>query len=102
MNRYRRKKMLVVDDDVQIADLIAEFCEFFWISTRVLSGGKNVLDVVKSYRPDLDTLDVLMPGVSGLEILSALKSDDETRSVPILIISAAYDSEIVGDCRLAQ
>ena len=87
-----QKKILVVDDEAPIADLIAEFCEIIGYKTRVIYNGKEVVNAVKQFCPDLITLDLNMPDVPGATILTVLKKDSDTRSIPVLIISSNVDS----------
>lgn len=88
MDASIKKKILVVDDESRIADMISDFCIAFGFETKILNGGKNIVEVIKSYSPDLITLDLLMPGLSGFEILRELKANEETKSIPIVIISS--------------
>ena len=88
----KRKKVLVVDDESPIAEMIAEFCQSFGFDTMILNSGEDVLKVVKSLRPDLITLDLIMSEVSGIEVLEALKADEETRNVPVIVISSLGNS----------
>lgn len=87
-----RKKILIVDDERPIADLIAEFCELFGYEAMALNSGKDILDVVKSYNPDLITLDLMMPEVPGTKVLAILKKDDQTKSIPVIVISSTIGS----------
>ena len=95
MAESRRKKILIVDDESPIAELIAEFCQMLGYETKILMSGEGVLAAVKSYMPTLVTLDLLMPNVTGFEVLKSLKEDSETKSIPVIVISAVV-SEISG------
>ena len=92
VSRSKKKKILIVDDESPIAELIADICNQFGFETKVLVSGENVMDVAKSYGPDLLTLDLLMPDKSGLEILAELKEDEKTKLIPVIIISAIAGS----------
>ena len=87
----RRYKLLLVDDDPEILALLkAKFKdEPFEIFTA--AEGASALSIVKLEKPDLIVLDVRMPGLSGLEICRFLKSDKNTREIPIIILSARSD-----------
>jgi CheY-like chemotaxis protein len=91
-----KKKILVVDDERPIAELIAEFCELFGYETKVLNSGKNILDTVKSYNPDLITLDLLMPEVPGTAVLAVLKKDRQAKEIPVIVISSTIGSGVEG------
>lgn len=85
-------RILIIDDECPVADLLSEFCQAKGFETTVLNRGENVLESVKSWQPDLITLDIVMPGISGIEILARLKGDQETRPIPVLIISVKDES----------
>ena len=88
-----KKRILIVDDESPIAEMIAEFCQSFGFDTMILNSGEDVLEVVKSFRPDLLTLDLIMPAFSGLEVLEMLKGDEETRNIPVIVISSLGNSD---------
>ncbi len=82
------KKVLVVDDESPIADMLSLFCQAYGFETKVLTTGSDAVSVVKSYMPDLITMDLAMPGTSGLKVIETLKNDEKTRKIPIIVISA--------------
>lgn len=81
------KKVLVVDDDSSIANIISDLAEMMGCKTKILQDGKEVLSVAKEWKPDVITLDIMMPPPDGVEVLSVLKNDPETKSIPVIIIS---------------
>ena len=88
----KKKKILVIDDEAPIAELIAEFCEILGFKTMVINSGKDVLETVKSFHPDLITLDLNMPDIPGAKVLAVLKKNSETEPIPVVIISAIAES----------
>ncbi len=84
--------IMVVDDDVQIAQLFQHRLEDEGYRVTVKSTTKNLLDTVKNIKPDLITLDLLMD-VDGLHILEKLKSSSETSEIPVVVISVVAESE---------
>ena len=82
------KKILIVEDEMSIAELIGEFCRLLGFQSRNLHHGTDVLPVVKAYRPDLITLDLILPDISGLDVLDSLRGDPETRDIPVVVISS--------------
>lgn len=97
MNDNRKRKILVMDDESPIAEVISEFCKSFGFETKILTSGENALEAVKGYKPDLITLDLVMPEISGVEVLEQLKADPETRDIPIIIISSIAGSTSVEE-----
>ena len=82
------KKVLVVDDDPTIGDLIAMALTFEGFDPVLVRDGEQALRAARSLRPDAITLDLEMPGRDGRSILRSLQADDETRQVPVVVVSA--------------
>ncbi len=98
-----KKKILVIDDESPIADMIADFCQTYGFETRVLNSGEKAVEVAKAFRPDLITLDIVMPEKSGLEVADLLKNDPETVNIPIIVISSYTNAvEAAKSLQIAQ
>jgi CheY-like chemotaxis protein len=96
-------KILVIDDDPSIAELISDFCSGLGYSVHTLTDSTKAVQVVKELKPTLITLDLQMPEVDGFEILKALKSDQDTRNIPVIIVSIlAGEAERQGLLSAAQ
>ena len=97
------RKILVVDDELSIVNFIADVSRVLGYEPKSLTSGKRVLDVAKEWKPDLITLDIMMPAPNGIEVLDQLKSDPETAAIPIYIISAmTIKPEMQGQIAKAQ
>lgn len=95
--------ILVIDDDPSIAELISDFCSGLGYSVQTLTDSTRALQAVKELRPILITLDLQMPEVDGFDILKQLKSDEATRSIPVIIVSIlAGEAERQGLLSAAQ
>ncbi|MGH3314387.1 MAG: response regulator [Streptomyces sp.] len=81
-------RVLVVDDDQVIRQLIKVNLELEGFEVVTAADGAECLDVVHGVRPDLVTLDVMMPRLDGLRAAEQLRSDPRTRHIPVAIISA--------------
>ena len=92
-----KKKILIIDDEASIAELIADFCQHLGFKTKTLNGGEDILQEVKAFSPDLITLDIIMPEHSGLEIIEMLKHDEDTSAIPVLIVSGIGGNESVEE-----
>jgi len=79
--------VLVVDDDPISRDLIARALSRQGLHIEVADGGEQALRLAKKLRPDVITLDVIMPGMDGWTVLSALKADPELASIPVILLS---------------
>lgn len=81
------KKILVVDDEPSIANLIKYNLEYEGYEIEVALSGDEALKKVKEFKPDLITLDVLMPEMNGFQVFELLKKDEETKNIPVIFIS---------------
>jgi len=84
------KKILAVDDDADMLEFLDRLLVQYGYNVQTLSKGENVFNAVESYKPDLILLDVMLGGLDGNIICSALKAKPETRDIPIISISGYY------------
>ena len=83
-----------MDDNKVIRQLIRVNLELEGIEVVTASDGAECLDVVHQVRPDLVTLDVVMPRLDGLRTAARLRSDPRTRDLPLAIVSACTSYEV--------
>jgi PAS domain S-box-containing protein len=83
-------KILVVDDDPKAVELIA--VRVLGLASTVLRayGGQEAIDAARREIPDLIVLDLMMPEVSGFDVVAALHEDSRTASIPILVVTAKH------------
>ena len=91
-------RVLVVEDDPDIAELVTRYLEKAGYAATRVSSGRDALDAVRAKAPDLVVLDVMLPHVDGLEVCRLLRANEHTASIPIIMLTArAEESErIVG------
>lgn len=91
-------KILVIEDDKDIAELIEYNLKQEKFKTEIAYSGSSGLDKIKNTNPDLILLDLMLPDVGGLEICRKLKSIDKTKSIPVIMITAKSEEidRIVG------
>lgn len=82
-----RKKILVVDDEQDIREIIKISLEEDGFEVLEAANGKIAIELAKKEKPDLITLDIMMPEINGLEAAKILKEDPNTRHIPIIILS---------------
>ncbi|MFE0315355.1 response regulator [Streptomyces albogriseolus] len=87
-------RVLVVDDNKVIRQLIRVNLELEGIEVVTAADGAECLEVVHQVRPDLITLDVVMPRLDGLRTAGRLRSDPRTAGIPLLIVSACTQHEV--------
>jgi DNA-binding response OmpR family regulator len=81
-------EILVVDDDRDVAQSIELALRRRGFRVMLAHSGVDALKTLRRYRPDLVILDVLMPGMSGLEVCRRLRADTSTSSLPIIFLTA--------------
>src|SRR5262245_43052069 len=82
-------KVLIAEDDPDIQVILKMvLTRLGKCDVSITYEGNQVVPMVKSYRPDLILLDVMLPELSGFEICKMLKSDPDTKSVPIIFLTA--------------
>ena len=90
--------MLVVEDDSPIRTLLTDLLKDAGYSVAEAIDGFQALDHLREQRPDLIVLDLMLPGLGGLEVCRRLRSDRETAGVPIIMLTAKADEvdRVVG------
>lgn len=88
------KRIMVVDDDRQLAELMREFLTDEGYDVEIVSQGDRAFAAVQSALPDLIILDVRMAGVGGLGVLYLLSTDAKTRDIPVLMCTAVSAGEM--------
>ncbi|MEV0219502.1 response regulator [Streptomyces sp. NPDC050704] len=87
-------RVLVVDDNKVIRQLIRVNLELEGLEVVTAADGVECLDVVHQFRPDVVTLDVVMPRLDGLRTAARLRDDPRTRNLPLAIVSACTQYEV--------
>jgi len=80
--------VLVVDDDPVILKLLEVNFEMEGFTVLVAHDGEEGIEVARNNQPDVVVSDIMMPKTSGLELVVALKGDESTRDIPIILLSA--------------
>ncbi|MBN1292731.1 MAG: response regulator [Candidatus Latescibacteria bacterium] len=86
-------KILVVDDDISLRKGLARLLEAEGYRTIEAENGREAIGLVSSGKTDLILLDLMMPEVNGIEVCTLLKSNEETRLIPIIMITAVHEQE---------
>lgn len=89
----KKSKILIVDDAVDTVELLKKRLRFEGYDTAEAYDGEEALKLVPEYNPDLIILDVMMPKLNGYEVCQRLKSDENTKYIPILMLTAKGEVE---------
>lgn len=88
----RRDQVLIVEDDPQVRDVVRRYLERDGLAVQVAAGGTEGLELARRSRPDVILLDVMLPGLSGLELCRILRDVDGS-DVPIIMLTALDDTD---------
>jgi len=91
-------RVLIVEDDRDIAELVDRYLQKAGFATEVLSSGRDALKALADRPPDLLILDLMLPHVDGLEICRVARNNPRTGAIPIIMLTARVDESdrIVG------
>jgi two-component system OmpR family response regulator len=94
--RTAEARVLVVDDEPYIADLLSTGLRFVGFDVRTAGGGLEALTAVREWKPDLLVLDVMMPDVDGFEVTRRMRADG--RETPVLFLTArdSVEDKVAG------
>jgi DNA-binding response OmpR family regulator len=90
-----KKRILVVDDEVGALTLIGIMLERGGFSVLKAKDATDALAALDQHLPDLIILDVMMPGMNGIELCAVIRERPQTQATPVLILSARNDSDSV-------
>ncbi len=100
-----KKRVLIIDDEAVVLESLKGLLELSGYEVGAIQETKDIMQRVKSFKPQLILLDLLMPHLGGFEICELLNADKETQGIPIIVVSAlskeadikkAYHLGVVG------
>jgi DNA-binding response OmpR family regulator len=94
--------VLIIDDEYGLADIVAEVLVERGYAVRIAINGRQGMEYMHTERPDIVVLDVMMPIMTGPEVLVAMRATKELRDVPVIIMSALLESIPKDEPRLFQ
>lgn len=90
-------KVLIVEDEVLVARMYEKTLKYDGFDVSIAIGGDEGLQKVKSEKPEIVLLDVMMPEPNGIQLLEKIKSDSETAGIPVIMLtnlSGKNDAEL--------
>ena len=81
------KKILLVEDEPLLGNLLKQRLEHEGVEVTLAHDGEEALNVLRSTRPDLILLDIILPKISGFELLETIQADPQLERAPVVIVS---------------
>ncbi len=100
MEDHARGSVLVVDDEPTIAEVVSRYLERAGYHTQIALDGLEAIEAAAGHRPDLVVLDLMLPGIDGLEVMRRLREQDRERIAVILLTAKGEESDRVIGLRL--
>lgn len=85
---HQKRKILVVDDDRDVLDVLEEVLRYADFNVRKSQDGQDIFLVIGEFKPDLVLMDYSLAGVNGGEVCQQIKTNGQTSSLPVILISA--------------
>ena len=82
------KKILIVDDEVDVTELLSYSLKQHGFVPQSVNDPKRVLEVAKTFKPDLIVLDIMMPELSGLQVCRMIRQEPTLKGIPVIFLSA--------------
>jgi len=98
--QHSRGSVLVVDDEPTIGEVVSRYLERAGYDTRVAATGPAALAAAADSRPDLVVLDLMLPGIDGLEVMRRLRDHDRDRTAIILLTAKGEESDRIAGLSL--
>ena len=92
------RRILLVDDDKFICHLYEFHLKSVGFEVEIAEDGVRAVKMIKSKKPDLILLDIIMPEKNGFEVLQEIKQDDEVKSVPVIILTNLSQKSDMEEC----
>ena len=82
-----KKKILLVDDEPTLLSLMRKILKEEGFTIDIAENGETALKKVRTFRPDLVLLDIMMPGMSGVEVCQKMRDDPKTKDVKVMFLT---------------
>ena len=87
------KKILIVDDEPNIIELVKAVLEAEKYEVLTATGGSEALEILEKNRPDLAVIDMMMPGMSGRELVEKIRKNPKIKDLKVVFLTVARFSE---------
>jgi DNA-binding response OmpR family regulator len=91
-------KVLLIEDEESLRKLYTKILNAKNYTVEAAADGEDALSVLKTFRPDVIVLDIVMPHYSGVEFLKILKNDSELKGIPVVMLTALSEMRKITEC----
>src|ERR1017187_6015973 len=91
------KKIVIIEDDQIVANIYRNKLAVNGFQVEIAGDGESGLELIKKLHPDILLLDLMLPKISGVELLKKIRSEPDFREMPIIVFSSTYLSNVVQD-----
>lgn len=95
MNKY---KVLIVDDIPENIQTLGEMIKDFDLDVKIAEGGKDAIDIIDSYTPDIILLDLMMPHVNGWDVIDYVRKKYSKNEMVIIVVSLLNNKDNIDEC----
>lgn len=89
-------KILLVEDDLQLLDMYEKKFLIEGMQVQIAEDGIKALELLKTFQPDITLLDIMMPNMSGIEVLKEIRANPETKDLLVVMLTN-LDSESIAE-----
>ncbi len=89
------KKVLIIEDNQLVANLYANRFKVEGFQVRIAPDGQAGLDLVRNFQPDALILDLMLPKVTGVELMKKIRADPGLERLPVIVFSDAYETSMM-------
>ena len=93
---------LLIEDDRDVATLFRHVMDMAGYRSEIIYDGIEAMKRLSNIEPDLVVLDLQLPGISGVEILQKMRTDERMKTIPVIIVTATDNLETAVDCDTAD
>src|SRR5882724_8555967 len=91
------KKVLIIEDDQIVANIYRNKFSHEGFQVEIALDGSVGLELVRSFRPDAVVLDLMLPKLTGLELMKQIRSDPQFEQLPVIVFSNTYLTQMIQD-----
>lgn len=91
------KRLLLIEDDLLAADIYRNRLAKAGFEVALAPDGQTGIEMVDSFMPDVIILDLILPKMTGVEVLKHIRAQDKTKHIPVVVLTNAYLSEMVSE-----